>query len=64
MSAEIRIKQYLAENGISQTFISQKSGIPLPKLNLSLNGRRKMTLEEYTGICNALNVRVDKFLKL
>lgn len=58
-----KIKLYLDENGISQTWLSNKAGIPLPKLNLSLNGNRKIPLEEYELICGALNVNTDKFLE-
>lgn len=58
-----RIKKYLDENGISQTFISKKTGIDLPKLNLALNGNRRFTFPEYETICWALNVGADKFLK-
>lgn len=50
------------ENGISQTFVSNKTNIPLPKLNLSLNGNRRMTFDEYELICGVLNVGIDKFL--
>ena len=57
------VKTYLKENGISQTFVSKKTGIPLPKLNLALNGNRRLTLEEYVGICSVLEVNTDKFLK-
>lgn len=63
MSAEGRIKQYLAENGISQTYVSKKAGIPLSKLSLSLNGKRKMTLEEYAIVCKALGVNAERFLE-
>nr|DAO13291.1 MAG TPA: hypothetical protein [Caudoviricetes sp.] len=35
----------------------------MPKLNLALNGNRKLTLEEYTLICGALEVNTDYFLK-
>jgi transcriptional regulator with XRE-family HTH domain len=58
-----RIKKHLAENGISQTFLSSKTGIPLSKLNLSLNGSRRLSFEEYELICGALKVGTDKFLK-
>lgn len=57
------IKSYLEENGISQTFLSKKTGIELPKLNLTLNGNRRLTLLEYALICGALKVNTDKFLK-
>ncbi len=62
MKMEEKIKEYLEENGISQTFISKKTGIDLPKLNLSLNGNRRMTFPEYELVCGALNVNKDKFL--
>lgn len=59
----VMIKSYLEENGISQTFLSKKTGIELPKLNLALNGSRRLTLLEYALICGALKVNTDKFLK-
>ena len=58
-----KIKKYLDENGITQTHVSTKTGISLPKLNLALNGNRRMTFEEYELICGALNVGVDRFLE-
>ena len=58
-----KIKKYLYENGITQTHVSTKTGIPLPKLNLALNGNRRMTFDEYELICGALNVGVDRFLE-
>lgn len=58
-----KIKVYLEEKGISQTHISTKTKIPLPKLNLALNGNRRMTFNEYELICGALDVNTDKFLQ-
>lgn len=63
MELGIKIKQYLEENGVSQTYVSKKTGLELAKLNLSLNGKRKLTFPEYELICGALNVNTDKFLK-
>lgn len=57
-----KIKQYLKENGITQTELSIDTRIPLPKLNLSLSGKRILKLEEYEIICGVLGVNVDKFL--
>lgn len=62
MEVGLKIKAYLEEIGVSQTFISKKTGIELPKLNLALNGNRKMTFLEYELICGALEVNTDKFL--
>lgn len=58
-----KIKSYIIENGITQTFISNKTHIPLVKLNLALNGNRRLTFEEYELICGVLRVNTDKFLE-
>lgn len=63
MCVGLKIKSYLKDNGISQTFVSKKTGIPLDKLNLSLNGNRRLDLGEYELICGALSVGADKFLE-
>ena len=62
MSVGQKIKIFIDESGISQTFISEKTKIPLPKLNLTLNGKRRMTFEEYELLCGVLNVNTDRFL--
>lgn len=58
-----KIKTYIEEKGISQTYISRKTGIALPKLNLALNGNRRLTFPEYEVICWVLEVNTDKFLQ-
>lgn len=63
MEPNSRIKEYLEKNGITQIFISRKTGIDPSKLNLSLNGGRKLSLDEYALICYALGVNTDKFLQ-
>ena len=63
MDTGIKIKAYLEERGISQVFLSVRSNIPAAKLNLALNGKRKLTFDEYEAICFALGVGVDTFLE-
>ena len=63
MDVGIKIKKYLEENGISQAHIGKKAGLNLTKLNLALNGNRKLSREEYALICGALGVNTDFFLK-
>lgn len=63
MSVGEKIKNYLNDNGISQTHISSVTGIPFIKLNYSLNGKRKLQFEEYELICGALNIPIDTFLE-
>ena len=63
MDASKRIKEYLEANGISQAFVSRRTGIDTTKLNLALNGARKLTLDEYSLICGVLGVSTDTFLQ-
>lgn len=58
-----KIKLYLENNGITQTFVAGKTGISVQKLNLSLNGNRKLNFDEYELICGVLSVGTDKFLE-
>lgn len=58
-----KIKSYLESNGITQTFVANRTGIPVQKLNLSLNGNRRLDFDEYELICGALSVGTDKFLE-
>ena len=55
------IKGHIAETGRSQAFISKKTGISPAQLNLTLNGKRKLTVQEYETICAALNVPPSTF---
>lgn len=63
METGLAIKKYLDENGISQARVGRKAKIDLSKLNLALNRKRKLTLDEYARICYALGVNTDSFLK-
>jgi len=58
-----KIKKYMEENNIPQNKLSITSKIAIPKLNLALNGKRKLKFEEYEIICYCLGVGVDKFLE-
>lgn len=56
-----RIKSYLVENGIKQTFLSEKTGIPNSILSAMLSGGRKINITEYYQICKALKVDMQTF---
>lgn len=58
-----RIKNFLEANNMSQTDLSVLTGIALPKINLMLNGKRRMPLDEYEVICYTLKVPVGSFLE-
>lgn len=57
-----KIKEYLQSAGISQAWLSVQTKIPPTKLNLALNGKRRMTFEEYACICWVLHVSADRFI--
>lgn len=57
-----KIKVYLQEAGVSQSWLSTRTKIPAAKLNLALNGKRRLTFEEYACICWALHVSADRFI--
>ena len=63
MEVGLKIKKYLEDNGISQAHVSRESRIDLVKLNLSLNGNRRITFDEYARICFVLGVNTDFFIK-
>ena len=57
----LKVKKYLDEKGIKYSFLSEKIGMPMNLLSPLLNGKRKMSVEEYFTICEALGVSVDTF---
>lgn len=58
-----KIKKYLEDNNIQQNNLALTSKIAFPKLNLTLNGKRRLKFEEYEIICYCLGVGVDKFIE-
>lgn len=62
MTVGERIKAYLSEQGLKQNKVAEKAGISNDKFNLSMNGKRKIPLDEYAKICNVLGVPADTFL--
>lgn len=56
------IKDYLKEHGISQKWLSDKTGIPLWKITSSLNNKRELLTTEYCLICSVLEVPFNYFI--
>ena len=57
------IKIYLDENGLKQAFIAEKMGVPANQFCTMLNGRRKITGEEFIKICDVLDVDTAYFVE-
>ena len=62
MNAARKIKEYLKENGIKQTFLAEKTGIDVSTLNAILNENTRLTVDRLELICKALNVSSEIFL--
>jgi transcriptional regulator with XRE-family HTH domain len=63
MTVGQKIKKYLNDNNISQADFSIAVKMVSSKLNLVLNGHRKLQIEEYAVFCDALGVPFDTFLE-
>ena len=58
------LKEYFKENNISQYKIERRTGISQCKINLSLNGKRKLTAEELIKIAIAFNLDLNKIKEI
>ena len=54
------LKKYFKENGITQQEVADRTGIERPKVNLSLNGKRKLTADELIKIAIAFELDLNK----
>lgn len=58
------LKEYFKEKKISQYEIEKKTGIARSKINLSLNGKRKLTAEELINIAIVFDIDLEKIKRL
>lgn len=58
-----RIKKYLDDKGIKQSFLARKIGTYDSTMSDILSGKRNITAEEYYLICKALDVPMEKFVE-
>ncbi|MDR2899004.1 MAG: helix-turn-helix domain-containing protein [Clostridiales bacterium] len=59
----MKIKLFLVRERISQKSVSQRTGIPQPKLSTALNGKCNLTCEEFSRIVKVLGVSADTFIE-
>ena len=57
-----KIRDYLKDKGISQTWLSTKTGLSIAKINNIVNSRVMISAEDLKTICNVLEVSADLFL--
>ena len=56
-----QIREYIIEQGLKLGAVAEKVGIPMNTFSAMMNGKRKITAEEYFAICMALDVPLEKF---
>lgn len=59
----MELKNFIDKSGLKQKTIAEKSGVPEVQLCLILQGKRKCEVGEYASICDALGVKVDRFIR-
>lgn len=58
------LKDYFNKNKISQYEIERRTGISQSKINLSLNGKRKITAEELIKIAIVFELDLNKIKEI
>lgn len=56
-----RIKEYIVSTGLKLGVIADRAGIARNVFSSMMNGKRKITAEEYFSICKALDVPLGFF---
>lgn len=56
------LKDYVNDTKLSQKQIAENMQITESRLSMMLNGKRKITVDDYLSICRAIAVPPTKFL--
>ena len=57
-----RIRDYVTEKKLSQKLIAENMNTSEARVSMMLNGKRKMTVDDYISLCKAIAVPPTKFL--
>lgn len=58
-----KVRKYIEERGIRQSFVAEKCSMSATTFNAMLNGHRKMYAEDLRAICYALEVSPEQFVE-
>jgi plasmid maintenance system antidote protein VapI len=56
-----RIRQYIVESGMKIGAVAERAEIPMNTFSAMINGKRRITAEEYFSICAALGLPLEYF---
>lgn len=57
-----RLRNYVDEQNISRKVMALNMGVSESKLSLMLNGKRRMTVDDFITACKAISVSPVRFL--
>ena len=63
MVVQSKVAQYIEEQGIKQSWLAQKTGLTDNMISGILNGKRKMTADEFVRICKAIGKNPNDFME-
>lgn len=64
MVVQGRVAQYIKAMGIKQSMIAKKTGLTDNMVSDILNGKRKMSADEFVRICKALEKNPNDFMEV
>ena len=64
MTVQKRVATYLLDNGITQAFLAEKTGIKRKRMSDILTLKSKMKADEYEKICKALGKKPNDFMEV
>ena len=64
MSFYEKLRNYFNENHLNQSAVARDMHIDVSKLNATINGRRRMEIEEFEAFCQVVKVDPKVFLNV
>ena len=58
-----RVRDYLENRGIKQSFVADKIGMSMSTFNAIMCGTRKLYAEDLRAVCYALQVSPEEFIE-
>ena len=64
LTAAARIKELVNSKGVSYTFISDKTGIPVDAISRTFLGKRRLMADEMIDFCSAVGIDLQDILSI
>lgn len=60
MAVAERLKQLVDNKGVTYSFISSRTGIPVDAISKSFLGKRRLPADELVNICNVVGIELNE----